>query len=127
MSKNSSSLHSNRSDVMFSPQPSFDALGMYGHGSNVPSEFMFAQEWHPDWATGGPFREQRSLPVDNPPSSSRKVSQPSAQKRARKVPTISADSWKPYESRIQQLYVQEGKSLEELREIVNKEFRLTAK
>jgi hypothetical protein len=40
---------------------------------------------------------------------------------------MSAKRWKPYESRIQQLYVQEGKSLEELREIVNKEFGLTAK
>jgi hypothetical protein len=112
---------------MFSPRPSVDALGVYNGGSTVPSEFMFAQEWHADWTNGGPFRDQRSLPVDNPPSSSRKVSQSSARKRAQKAPTMSAKRWKPYESRIQQLYVQEGKSLEELREIVNKEFGLTAK
>jgi hypothetical protein len=112
---------------MFSPQPSVDALGLYGDGSAVPAEFMFAQEWHPDWTTGGPFQGQQNLPADNPPSSSRKVSRSSARKRAPKAPTMSANTWKPCESRIQQLYVQEGKSLEELCETVNREFGITAK
>ena len=113
--------------MVFSPQPSVGALGLCGGGSTVPAEFMFAQELHPDWTTGGPFQSQQSLPVDNPPSSSRGISQSSARKRAPKAPTISANTWKPCESRIQQLYVQEGKSLEELRETVNREFGITAK
>jgi hypothetical protein len=111
---------------MFSPPKLFDALGLYGDGSAVSAESMPAQKWPPAWTTDGPFQGQQTLPMDNPPSSSHKVSQSSSRKRAPKAPTMSADSWRPSEGRIQQLYVREGKSLEELREIVNREFGITA-
>jgi hypothetical protein len=112
---------------MFSPQESFETPVLYADGPTVPAESMPAKKLLPAWTTDGPFQGQQNLPVDNPPSSSQKVSQSSARKRAPKAPTMSANSWKPCESRIQQLYVQEGKSLDKLREIVNTEFGITAK
>ncbi|KAH6665249.1 hypothetical protein B0J14DRAFT_237414 [Halenospora varia] len=48
------------------------------------------------------------------------------QKRAAKAPTMSAKHWKPHQNRIRQLYVSKGKSIEELREIMNKELGITA-
>jgi hypothetical protein len=112
---------------MFSPQASFETPVLYGDGSTVPAGSILAQEWRRDWTTDGPFQGEHSLAADNPPSSSHKVSQSSVRKRAPKAPTMSANSWRPCESRIQELYVHEGKSLEELRDIVNREFGIRAK
>ena len=53
--------------------------------------------------------------------------QMTSRKRAPKAPTMTAKRWKPCEARIKELYVHHGKSLRELREIVNKEFSLDAK
>lgn len=53
--------------------------------------------------------------------------QMTTKKRARKAPTMTAKRWKPCEERIKELYVRHGKSLKELREIINKEFGLAAK
>ncbi|KAH8654630.1 hypothetical protein BGZ60DRAFT_343054, partial [Tricladium varicosporioides] len=47
-------------------------------------------------------------------------SQLSTRKRALKAATISATNWKPHEGRIRQLYVTEKKTIEELRDIMNK-------
>lgn len=112
---------------MLSPPMSFDALGLYGGGSTIPAGSRPAPDRPLAWTTVGHFQGQQSLPVDNLPPNCRKVSQSSARKRAPKAPTMSANSWKPYERRIQQLYVQERKPLKELREIVNREFGITAK
>lgn len=47
-------------------------------------------------------------------------------KRAPKAPTISAKKWKLHETRLKQLYVHEGKSYEEVGDILNKELGFTA-
>ncbi|CZR63154.1 uncharacterized protein PAC_13051 [Phialocephala subalpina] len=47
-------------------------------------------------------------------------------KRAPKAQTMSAKSWRPCEGRLKQLYVHDGKSIKELREILNREFGFTA-
>ncbi len=67
------------------------------------------------------------LPVKNVPESQQQQSQSLPRKRTPKVPTISAKKWVPCESRMKELYVHDRKSIEELREIINKEFGLTAK
>lgn len=49
-----------------------------------------------------------------------------SRKRAPKARTMSAKDWKPHQNRIRQLYVAEGKSINELRDIMNKELGITA-
>lgn len=53
--------------------------------------------------------------------------QPPSRKRAAKAPTMSAKQWKPAETRIEQLYVYDDKSIRELRETVNNEFGFVAR
>ena len=48
-------------------------------------------------------------------------------KRRKKASTMSAEKWKPAETRIRQLYVKEGKSINELRAAINAEFGFEAK
>jgi hypothetical protein len=72
-------------------------------------------------------RTQDDLPVNNVPESQQQQSQSLSRKRTPKVPTISAKKWIPCESRMKEVYVHDRKSIEELREIINKEFGLTAK
>jgi len=49
---------------------------------------------------------------------------PGPMKRGPKMP---AKERQPYDERIKQLYVNEGRSIGEVRDIVNREFNLTAK
>lgn len=48
-------------------------------------------------------------------------------KRRKKASTMSAEKWKPAETRIRQRYVKEGKSIKELRSAINAEFGFEAK
>ena len=74
-----------------------------------------------------PDDAQEILPSYDTPDIQQSASARAAQKRAPKAPTISFQSWKPYERRIRQLYVHERKSIEELQEIINAESGFTAK
>lgn len=74
-----------------------------------------------------PDGSQEILPSYDTPDIQQSASAQAAQKRAPKVPTISFQSWKPYEKRIRELYVHERKSIEELQEIINAESGFTAK
>lgn len=47
-------------------------------------------------------------------------------KRAPKAPTMTAESWKPLEPRIRQLFADQGVSYKKLRAVVNEEFGLSA-
>lgn len=59
-------------------------------------------------------------------NSQRQTSQLSTRKRAPKAATISATNWKPHEGRIRQLYVTEKKTIEEMRDIMNKDLGMEA-
>lgn len=72
------------------------------------------------------FQAQNDLLVNHPLQSKQQSSPSSARKRAPKAPAMSTTKWKPCENRIKQLYVHEGKSIKELREIINEEFGLKA-
>jgi hypothetical protein len=73
------------------------------------------------------FQAQSNPLMASPSHRLLQSSQSSTRKRAPKAPTMSAEKWKPSESRIKQLYVYKDKSVKELREIVNEEFGLKAK
>ena len=47
--------------------------------------------------------------------------------RNKKASTMSAKKWKPAENRIKELWVDEEKTVDELRDLVNSEFGFTAK
>lgn len=66
------------------------------------------------------------LVLDPQPLFQDQTAQSSLRKRAAKAATISAEKWKPHYDRIKQLYVREGKSVEELRRIMNEELSLDA-
>jgi hypothetical protein len=75
---------------------------------------------------GVPFQAQSNPLMGSPSQHQLQTCQSSTRKQAPKAPTMSAEKWKPSESRIKQLYVYKDKSIRELREIVNKEFGLEA-
>lgn len=52
--------------------------------------------------------------------------QPPAKKRAPKAPKMDANKWAPAETRIRQLFVDDGLPYNELRNIINKEFGFSA-
>jgi len=68
----------------------------------------------------------RIVDISNPTGNHQQDAHKLARKRAPKASTMSAKKWEPCENRLRQLYVNERKSIEEVREIVNKEFRLSA-
>jgi hypothetical protein len=70
---------------------------------------------------------QDILHLNSAPHIQQSASASAAPKRAPKAPTISSKSWEPYERRIRELYVHGGRSIEELREIINTESGFTAK
>jgi hypothetical protein len=55
------------------------------------------------------------------PVNQQQPAQVSTNKRARKASTMSIMKWAPHKNRMKQLYVSEAKSLEELREVMNRE------
>lgn len=73
------------------------------------------------------FQAQSNPLMARPSLCQLQTHQSPTRKRALKASTMSAEKWKPSESRIKQLYVYEDKSIKELREIVNKEFGFEAK
>jgi len=66
-------------------------------------------------------RSQIAPPILNQPVNQQQPAQVSTNKRAQKASTMSAKRWAPHKNRIRQLYVSEAKSLEELREVMNRE------
>jgi hypothetical protein len=111
---------------MFTPQTSFEPPAFHVNSSLIPSDSRPGQDWSSFRQNNVFYQVQDNLLVNNPPQSRQNPSQSSTRKRAPKAPTMSAKSWKPCESRIKQLYMNDGKSIEKLREIINEEFRLVA-
>ena len=72
------------------------------------------------------FQNNYPLPILDQLPSRQPETQLPTQKRAPKAPTMSNKTWEPHYSRIRQLYVKEGKSFENLREILNKELGINA-
>jgi hypothetical protein len=102
----------------------FEPLALHIDDSLVPPLTRFAQN-SMSFAQNELFQAQVNLPADNVPCQLQ-PSQFLIRKRAPKAPTISAKNWKPCENRIKELYVHDNKYMEEVREIINKEFGLTA-
>jgi hypothetical protein len=70
-------------------------------------------------------QSQEVMLVSEQAIAGQQAAQTSSRKRRPKAPTISAKTWTPHKDRFRQLYVNEGKSLEDLREIVNRELGIT--
>jgi len=66
-------------------------------------------------------QSQIAPPILDQPVNQHQPAQASTNKRARKAPTMSTMKWAPHKNRMRQLYVTEAKSLEELREVMNRE------
>ena len=109
------------------------------HSTNQ-SSFIYARSNPPPLSldrpthTSPPVGDERTnlhapntLSPYNSPQTLHQQPQMTTKKRAPKAPTMTAKRWKPCEARIKELYVRQGKSLKELREIINKEFGLAAK
>jgi hypothetical protein len=104
-------------------QTPFEPLAL-NNDSLVPPLTGFAQD-STSFAQNELFQAQVNLPADNVPCQLQQ-SQFLNRKRAPKAPSISAKNWKPCENRIKELYVRDSKYMEEVREIINKEFGLMA-
>jgi hypothetical protein len=66
-------------------------------------------------------QSQIAPPILDQPVNQHQPAQLSTNKRARKASTMSTMKWAPHKNRMRQLYVSEAKSLEELREVMNRE------
>jgi hypothetical protein len=69
-------------------------------------------------------QSQIALPILDQPVNQHQPAQASTNKRAPKTSTMSTMMWAPHKNRLRQLYVSEAKSLEELREVMNRELRM---
>jgi len=112
--------------TQFPSQMSFEPPALHANSSMDSLGLMSCQNGKSFDQNGVHFQALINLSMANPPQRQLQKLQSSTQKRAPKAPTMSAEKWKPSESRIKQLYVNEDKSIKELREIVNKEFGLIA-
>ena len=65
-------------------------------------------------------------PVFDQPGNPPQPPRASTKRRAPKAPIMSVEKWRPHQNRIRQLYIAEGKPIEELREIMNKELGIKA-
>jgi hypothetical protein len=109
-----------------SQQKQLEHSVLHPYDSLAPSEARLARDSMPcRQNTFSRTQDDRSL--NNVPEGQQPQSQSLPRKRTPKVPTISAKKWIPCESRMKEVYVHDRKSIEELREIINKEFGLTAK
>jgi hypothetical protein len=109
-----------------SQQKQLEPSVLHPYDSLAPSEARLARDSMP-YRQNTFSRTQDDRSLNNVPEGQQPQSQSLPRKRTPKVPTISAKKWIPCESRMKEVYVHDRKSIEELREIINKEFGLTAK
>jgi hypothetical protein len=69
---------------------------------------------------------RQSASINNPSLIQLQSDKSKTRKRAPKAPTMLAERWEASRHRIKHLYVHEGKTFKDLREIINKEFGFTA-
>lgn len=112
--------------AMFPPKTSGLGSTMYANNSIIPIDHISAHDFLSFRQNDAPSHNQNLLPVLDQPFNRQQPSQLVIRRRAPKAPIMSAKKWKPHENRIRQLYVKEGKSIEELREIMNKELGIAA-
>lgn len=98
----------------------------YANDSIMPPDHTSAHNFSSFWQNNASSQSQNALPDLDQPSNRQRPAQFLTGKRAPKAPTMSAKDWNPHKDRIRQLYVSKGKSIEELREIMNREFGITA-
>lgn len=112
--------------TQFSSFVSFEPPALRANGSMHSLGLMSCQNGTSFDQNGIHFQAQSNLLMASPSQRQLPTPRSSTRKRAQKAPTMSAEKWKPSESRIRQLYVYNDKSIKELREIVNKQFGLKA-
>ncbi|KAE8452639.1 hypothetical protein EG329_013898 [Mollisiaceae sp. DMI_Dod_QoI] len=112
--------------AMYPPDTSLLCPAMYLDSSIMPLDHASAHDVPSFRQNDAPSHDQNLLPVLDQTFDRQQPSQYVTRKRAPKAPTMSAKKWKPHEDRIRQFYVKEGKSIEELREIMNKELGIAA-
>lgn len=66
------------------------------------------------------------LPSDSHDGNTPSLMGPPAKQRKRKAPTLRADAWEPYKDHVIRLHINEGKSLPEVKEIMEREFHFKA-
>ena len=124
--KNSMSVEWKEPYARFPPETSVQCTTTYINGSVMPPDCTAADNfsWFPQNNVSP--QNKHELPVLDQPFNRQRLAQFPTRKRAPKAPTISAKNWASHQDRIRQLYVSEGKSIEELREIMNQELGITA-
>jgi hypothetical protein len=99
---------------------------MYDNGDMLPPDHLPTHNFSSFRQNDVFSQSQNALPVLDQPFNQQQPAQILTRKRAPKAPTMSAKDWKPHKNRVRQLYVSQGKSIEELREIMNRELGITA-
>ncbi|RDL34706.1 uncharacterized protein BP5553_07834 [Venustampulla echinocandica] len=112
--------------VTFPPHTVFEPPTFHVYGSLLPSNSGFPLGRSSFQPNDVVFQAQDNLTVNNPSQDQPQPFQSSTRKRRPKAPEMSAERWAPCESRIRELFVDEGKPYKELRETINREFELEA-
>jgi hypothetical protein len=112
--------------AIFPPETSLRCPTIYVNGSIMPPAHTSAHNFSSFRQNNVFSQSQNVSPVLDQPFNRQQPAQFLTRKRAPKAPTMSAKNWKPHKNRIRQLYVSEGRSIKELREIMNKELGITA-
>ena len=113
--------------MMHTSQTPFQLPLSQSSGGGPPIGFHNAAALEPFQQPETILQSQHSLSDQNFPSSQYNTNQTTADNRTPKNTTVPAKKWKPAESRIRQLYVHEGLSIDDLRKVINEEFGFNAK
>ncbi|KAH6671098.1 hypothetical protein B0J14DRAFT_595317 [Halenospora varia] len=112
--------------AIFPLETSLQCPTTYVNGSIMPPDQASVHNFSSFRQNNVSSQSQNALPVLDQSFNRQRPAQCLTRKRTVKAPTMSAENWKPHKNRIRQLYVSEGKSIEELREIMNKDLGITA-
>jgi len=112
--------------AIFPPETSLQCPAICASGSTMPPDHTSADTFSSFQQQNVSSPNQNGLTVLNQPFDQQQPAESLTRKRAPKAPTLSAKIWKPHMDRMKQLYVSEGKTIHELREIMNKELGITA-
>jgi hypothetical protein len=107
-------------------EPPIQWSGMHHGNGNLGEDLMYIPKglWLPEG--GDTIRSQMVMPAFEQAITRKQTPQNPTRKRRPKAQTISAKTWAPHEDRFRQLYINEGKSIGDLREIMNRELGITA-
>jgi hypothetical protein len=110
----------------FSIEPPVPWSGMHHSNGKLGEDLMYIPKglWLPEG--GDTIRSQMVMPAFEQAITRKKTPQNPTRKRRPKAQTISAKTWAPHKDRFRQLYIDEGKSIGDLREIMNRELGITA-